>query len=110
MSNYDTLSLVQIQNSIKRKNDLIEKLQILEITESKDLTTKITAEEAELLKLLEALENKEEKPDVDSNKAATRSYERATKIMELDNALKHVRKLGPGISCLLYTSPSPRDS
>ena len=67
-----------------------------EATEEKDLSTKIQAEEAELDLLLEALEAKEEKPSVPSG-TSNQSYERSLKIMELNDALKSVRKFGPGV-------------
>lgn len=97
MNKYESHSLAKIQNSIKRKNDLIERFQAMEVTEDKDLSVKIQAEEAELDLLLEALEKKEQKPIV-PNETANQSYARATKIMEVDAALKHVKKLGPGVS------------
>jgi len=48
MNKYESHSLAKIQNSIKRKNDLIERFQAMEVTEDKDLSVKIQAEEAEL--------------------------------------------------------------
>ena len=67
-----------------------------EATEDKDLSEKIQAEEAELDLLLEASEEKEQKPAL-PNGTANQSYERSLKIMELNDALKSVRKFGPGV-------------
>ena len=98
MSNkYENLSLAKIENSIKRKNDLIQKYQITEVIEDKDLSAKIEAEEAELDLLLDALEKKEQKPMI-SNGTGGQSYERSLKIVELNNAFKSVKSFGPGVS------------
>ena len=98
MNKYEDQDLVTIQNTISRTNSMIEKLRLLEITEDKDLSVKIEAEEANLVLLLAALAKKEQKPNINSNDGAIQSYERATKITELDNALKRVKKFGPGVS------------
>ena len=97
MSTYESFSLVKIQNWIKRKSDLIERYQVIEASEDKDLSEKIEAEEAELDLLLTALEKKEQKPSISSNETANQSYERSVKIMELNDALKTVKRFGPGV-------------
>ena len=98
MNKYEEQDLITIQNTISRKNSMIEKLRLLEITEDKDLSDKIEAEEADLVLLLAALSKKDQKPKINSNDGAIQSYERATKITELDNALKRIKKFGPGVS------------
>ena len=96
MNKYESLSLAKIQHMINRKTNLIHDLQMKEATEDKDLSEKIQAEEAELDLLLEASEEKEQKPAL-PNGTANQSYERSLKIMELNDALKSVRKFGPGV-------------
>ena len=88
--------MAKIQHLITRKTNLIHDYQMKQATEEKDLSTLIQAEEAELDLLLEALEKKEEKPALPSG-TTNQSYERSLKIMELNDALKSVRKFGPGV-------------
>ena len=98
MNKYEGQDALKIQNAITRKNTLILELEREQIAEDKDLSTKIEAVEADLDLLYAALAKKEQKPKVNPNDGAIQSYERATKITELDNALRRVKKFGPGVS------------
>ena len=59
MNKYESFSLAKIQNSIKRRNYLIERFQAMEFTEEKDLSVKIQGEKEKLDSLLEALAKKD---------------------------------------------------
>ena len=59
MNKYESFSLARIQNSIKRRNDLIERFQAMEVTEEKDLSVKIQDEKEKLDLLLGALAKKD---------------------------------------------------